>query len=98
MKTLPQEMRGNAAKGKRESKSSMFLETIQQLSTEVAQLEDLASRVVGRVEGAILGNGQLSPPEQSPCPLMVLSVYPDRLRELRERILKARQEIIEALF
>ena len=86
------------AKEQRESKSAMFFEAISQLSREVFQLEELASRVVGRVTGATQGGNQVAPPEPSPCPALVLNMYPDKLRELRERIQKAKDEIVEALF
>ena len=86
------------AKEQRESKSVTFFEAISQLSREVFQLEELASRVVGRVTGATQGGNQVAPPEPSPCPALVLNMYPDKLRELRERIQKAKDEIVEALF
>ena len=84
-------------KAARESKSSMFSDVISQLSREVFQVEELASRIVGRVTGA---NQTLTPapPEPSPCPAMVMNRYPDSIREIRERLQKAREEIIEALF
>lgn len=84
-------------KATRESKSSAFLSTIENLTREVFQLEELSSRIVGRVTGATQG-AQVVASEPSPCPAIVLNMYPDKLRELRDRVQKAREEIIDALF
>lgn len=84
----------------RETKSSMFQFSVSALEQEVLKLEDLASRIYGR--GSLYGNDQSNKvpvqPDQPPCPFVVINSYPERLREIRDRIQKAVEEIKEGLF